>query len=239
MALLELDHVTQRYGHGSAEHVVLADVSLDLYPGEMVAISGKRGSGRSTLLRLAAGLEAPSAGVVRFRDNDLKDRRRRDLGAGIGLCRRTFRGKEGLVVKDHLVVGQLARGVSPELAGKRAWWALERVGASDCAAHPAGELDTAELVRVMIARALVFGPELLVIDDPVMGVDLLERDSVLDLLRSLADDGVAVLQCVGNASAFRGCHRTLHLGEGRLRGDDPTPELAAVVNIDTQRQASA
>jgi ABC-type multidrug transport system ATPase subunit len=239
MALLELDRVSQRYGRGSAEHVVLADISLDLYAGELIAILGKRGSGRTTLLRLAAGLQAPSSGVVRFQGQDLAARRRRDLGAGIGFCRRTFRGQEDLAVKDHLMVGQLGRGVPPTRATRRTWWALERVGASDCASRPPAELDTTELVRVMIARALAFEPALLLLDDPVMGVDLLERDGVLDLLRSLADDGIAVLACVGEAAAFRGCDRTLHLREGQLGGDDPTPQLAPLVNIDTQRRVSA
>jgi putative ABC transport system ATP-binding protein len=233
MALLELDHVFKRYGRRSRERVVLQDVSLDLYSGELMAILGKRDSGRSTLLQLAAGLQPPTSGVVRFNGQDLAARRGRDLGAGIGFCRRTFRGAEDLLVKDHVMVGQLGRGISHAEATSRMWSALARVDASDCAARTPADLDTAELVRVMIARALAFQPSLLVIDEPTRGVDLLERDDILSLLRSLADEGIAVLICIGEATAFAGCDRALHLREGQL-GGDPTPGPAPLVQFPRQ-----
>ena len=87
--LLELEEVSKRYGRGLGA-IVLRDVSLALEPGELVAIWGRRRSGRSTLLRIAAGIERPDAGVVRFQGSDLAGPRGDVLGGGIGYCQGSF-----------------------------------------------------------------------------------------------------------------------------------------------------
>jgi ABC-type multidrug transport system ATPase subunit len=85
-------------------------------------------------------------------------------------------------------------------------------------------------VRVAIARALLQEPSLLVIDEPIKGVDALERDNVLELLRSLTEDGIAVLMSLDKGVGLFVAHRALSLGEGQLRGH-LTPELAPVVEL--------
>jgi putative ABC transport system ATP-binding protein len=243
MALLEFDRVSMRYGPGRSsrigqrEQIVLRDISLQLYAGEMMAIWGLRGSGRSTLIHLAAGLLRPSAGVVRFAEHDLATRRGLDLGGGIGFCQRTFRTTGDLRVKDQLIYNQRARGISTKDAEARTWRALERAGADRFASLTPVDLDGAQAAQVMIARALILDPMLLLIDEPTMGVDLIERNQILDLLRSLADEGMAVLTCNSETAAFRGCDRALSLREGELVGQ-VRPELAAVTDIATQRRAS-
>jgi ABC-type Mn2+/Zn2+ transport system ATPase subunit len=98
------------------------------------------------------------------------------------------------------------------------------------------ELDGAEGVRVALAQALVLEPALLVIDEPTVGVDLLERDPILALLRALADEGIAVLASTGEAAGCSGADRALSLSAGELHGSTE-PELAPVVPL--RRQASA
>jgi len=237
MSLLALERVTRRYRSGAHERVVLDGVSLSLEAGELLAVWGLRRSGRSTLLRVAAGIEPPDAGVVRFEGEDLA-RRGDALGSGIGFCRPGGGVGDGEArgTLDELIAGQLARGVPQTAAESRAFAALERVGASECAGRRLNELDGGESVRVAIARALALGPLLLVIDEPTKGVDLLERDSILALLRSLADDGIALLVSVGQATALSGADRALSLSDGELRGS-LRPELAAVLPL--RRRASA
>jgi ABC-type multidrug transport system ATPase subunit len=229
MVLLELEHVSKRYGRGSGERVALDDVCLELHAGELAAVWGRRHSGRSTLLRVAAGVEAPDTGVVCFEGRNLRGRRARALG-GVRYCWKTFRAGEGEVVLDLLVVGQLACGVSPVVARSRARAALKRAGVERCAALRPRELNSAEAVRVVIARALVLGPKLLVIDEPTIGVDLLARDGILLLLRSLADEGIAVLASAGETTGLSGTDRPLTLSKGELRGI-PAPELPPVVSL--------
>jgi predicted ABC-type transport system involved in lysophospholipase L1 biosynthesis ATPase subunit len=236
MTLLELEHVGRRHGRGARELAVLRDVSLRLDAGELVAVWGLRRSGRSTLLRVAAGIEPADTGVVRFAGRELSAHGGDALGSGVGYCLRTLRGAEGRNVLDELMAGQLARGVQPRVARLRAWTALERTGVESCAAHGLPVLDGAEAVRIGLARALVLQPSLLMIDEPTAGVDLLERDGVLSLLRSLADEGIAILTSTGESTGLSGADRALSLSDGELHGSI-CPELAPVVPL--RRQASA
>jgi putative ABC transport system ATP-binding protein len=236
MTLLELERVSRRYGRSSHERIVLRDVSLELDGGELVAVWGLRRSGRSTLLRVAAGIEAPDTGVVRFAGRELDGGGGDELGSGIGYCRRAFRGPEGRVVLDELMVAPLARGVRPSVAHAHSRTALQRCGVEHCATHGLGELDSAEAMRVTIARALTLEPSLLVIDEPTRGVDLIERDGILSLLRSLTEEGIAVLMSAGEATGLSGADRALSLADGELRGS-LSPELAPVVSL--HRRASA
>lgn len=230
MTLLELEHVSKRYGRGAGERVALRDVSLELEAGELVAVWGSRRSGRSTLLRVASGVESPDEGLVRFAGGDLAGPRADALGGGIGYCRKAFRPAEGQVILAQIMVNPLARGASPSAARSRAREALERAGVGRCAALGADELDSTEAVRVALARSLALQPRLLVIDEPTKGVDLLDRDGILLLLRSLADEGIAVLMSTSETTCLSGADRALSLSAGELHGR-PTLELAPVVPL--------
>ena len=129
---------------------------------------------------------------------------------------------------DQMVVIQLARGVPRRLARVRAEGALERAGCDGCDTLRARELDGAEAMRVAIAGAIADRARLMVVDDPTVGVDLLVRDEILLLLRSLADEGAAILTSSSEATGLLGANRALSLSDGELRGS-VLPELAAVV----------
>lgn len=217
MSLLSIEHATKRYRRGRLERVAVRDVSLEVQPGELVAVWGPRRSGRSTLLRLAAGLEAPDEGVVRFAGLDLASCRDHVLGRRIGYCQ--LPPRERIPVVDHVSDGLLAQHISQRQAQRRAEEILARVGAQACARLECHELDGAEVARVSIACALITAPELLVIDEPTSGVDVLERDPLLALLRSIANQGVAVLMSAGDAQGLSGVDRVLSIDNGELRGD--------------------
>ena len=239
MSLLELRGVGKSHRDGARERVVLREVSLELDAGELVVVWGLRRSGRSTLLRVACGIEPPDVGVVLFDGRDLAHDGERVLGDGIGYCQKVFRSSEDGRVVDEVMVGLLVRGVPSATARSRASAALERTGSERYAGLRVGELDAAEAVRVALARTLALRPRVLMIDEPVNGVDLMERDSILSLLRSLADEGIAVLASTGESTSLAGADRALSLGEGELRSS-PLPELAPVVALraPAMRQAS-
>jgi ABC-type sugar transport system ATPase subunit len=229
MSLLELQNVGKRYGRGLKARMALRNVSLEIEPGELVTVWGRRRSGRSTLLRIAAGVEIPDSGTVRFHGADVTSSGREMLGSEIGFCRKTFSVNEGQFVLEHLLVGQLARGVPRQQANDRAWEALERTDVGSCAKRTSAELDAGEVVRVSIARALALQPKLLLIDEPTIGVDVLARDAILLLLRSLADSGMAVLTSTGETTGLAGA-RALQLSEGELHGRSHR-DLAPVVPL--------
>jgi ABC-type multidrug transport system ATPase subunit len=231
MALLELAGVGKRYGRGRLERVALRGVCFELGGGELLAIWGRRNSGRSTLLRVAAGLEPPDQGAVLLNGGNVHARGGEDLREQIRHCRKTYRPTEGQLVIDRLITAQLTRGISLSSARARAHEALERAGAAHCATLKPSELDITETVLVGIARSLVHQPKLLVIDEPTLGVALSERDRILSLLRSLADEGTSVLMSVGETTCLAGADRALSLAGGELHGELQPPELAPVVQL--------
>jgi ABC-type lipoprotein export system ATPase subunit len=218
MSMLELEHVSKRYREGRRERLVLDDVTLHVEASELVAVYGARRSGRTTLLRVAAGLEPADGGAVRFAGAEIASTDAAVLGEGIGYLAKRLRASEEDGVLEQVTAALLARGLSVNIARERAHDALARAGAQQCAAATVRELSPGESVRVAIAKALALSPALLVADEPVAGVALSERDGILALLRNLAATGTAVLLSTGEADELAGAHRALTLGDGRLRG---------------------
>lgn len=230
MSLLALEGVTKRALIGRRERLVLKDATLRVEAGELVAVWGMPRSGRTTLLRVAAGLEAPDAGIVRFEGRDLAERAGSWLADGIGFAQPDRATATGQAVVDYVAMPLLARGMAPDQARARALRELVRTGAGACAELPPQDLDATELVRAALAQALAGAPRLLVVDDPTRTVDLLERESVLALLRSIADSGIAVLMTTGEALGVAGVDRAIAISDGELRSE-VVPAPAPVVPL--------
>jgi len=226
VTLLELRHVCKSYRRAGRALQALREVSLELHAGEMVTVWGMRGSGRSTLLRIAAGLEAPDCGAVSVNGRPIQGA----IASELAYCQRSFHGFERAPVLDELIASQLAQGSRPAQARERAWAALERVDARPCAELWPRELDSGDAMRVSIARALVREPSLLLIDEPTTDVNLRSRDGIIALLHSLSQEGVAILASVGGGTGLFGADRALSISDGRLHGH-AAPELAEVMEL--------
>ncbi|HEY5343383.1 MAG TPA: ATP-binding cassette domain-containing protein [Solirubrobacteraceae bacterium] len=237
MSLLELRNVSKRRSLGGRNVLLLEDASLEIDPGELVGVWGLRGSGRTTLLRLVAGIDAPDAGAVRFDGREVAGHGERILAREIGYCHKSFPGAQGQLAVDEVLLALLVNGVRGKEAHTRAHEALERAGAGRLSARRIAELNSDERVRLAIAHALALGPRLLLLDEPLAGVELDQRDALLLLLRSLADEGVAVLMTVGDLSGLRGSDQSLTIGDGRLSGS-PKRGLEPVADLTLRRQAS-
>ena len=237
MSLLELRNVCKRRERGGREVVVLEGATLGIDAGELVGVWGLRGSGRTTLLRLVAGIDVADSGSVRFDGRDLAEHGERILAREIGYCHKSFAGQQGQVAIDEVLLALLVNGIRGKEAHTRAHEALERAGAEQLAARRVAELGSDERVRLAIAHALALGPRLLVVDEPVAGVELDQRDAILLLLRSLADEGIAVLMSTGDFSGLRGADQSLTIGDGHLSGS-PKRGLEPVADLTLRRQAS-
>jgi ABC-type lipoprotein export system ATPase subunit len=218
--LLRLDAVSRSHWRGPRELRVLRDVSLEVREGEMVGIYGQRGAGKTTLLRLAAGFEQPDAGSVSFADGDLARRSRRELARlrrdEIGWVERAGPQSAELPMLIYVAL-PLYRTHGPLAAQRLALQALARVGAEDAADLRWTSLSDTTRVLVALAQALVREPRLLVVDDPTAGLGILDRERVVGLLRSTAEDGgLAVLMAVPDMPAMLHAHEVRMLSRGRL-----------------------
>jgi predicted ABC-type transport system involved in lysophospholipase L1 biosynthesis ATPase subunit len=208
MTLLELTDVSRCSRDGARELIVLDGVSFDVHAGELIGVYGERRSGKSTLLRVAAGLEAADAGTVSFDGVDL-------AGLSIG-GRARLRRRGGLAVALPLTGDGLTLGESEGLARP----VLERVGASACSHLRVDQLSLSDRLRVELARALAREPRLLLVDEPGVLPGPSERRDLLSFLRAVSKSGVAVVIVSEDMNMLAGVGRFLTLSDGRLRSTD-------------------
>lgn len=220
MSLLELKEVRKSHWRGPHEVVVLDGVDLVVEAGELVAVWGSRGTGKTTLAQIAAGLEVPDTGMASFDGGDLAKLSRAGLARlllkDVGWAQRVGPGDEELEMLDYVAVPLLAR-CGPHQARREAAGALAQVGLRGCGERRWAQLTDGERTLVAIAHALVRGPRLLVVDDPTANLDMIDGRAVMGLLRSLAEDtGLGVLVTVPDMSDMLQAHRIASLSEGRL-----------------------
>jgi zinc transport system ATP-binding protein len=182
---LEFEGVEYAYERGST---VLSEVDLAVEPGELVAIAGPNGGGKTTLVRLALGLLAPRRGLVRlFGEQASTYRRRADLAY---LAQRSQLGTEApATVREVVTAGRLARAgpLGPLRRQHRAAVtdAIERVGLTSVADRPLARLSGGQQQRAFIGKALAGEPTLLVLDEPTAGVDAAAQEALAGLLERL------------------------------------------------------
>ncbi len=230
--LLLLEGVGKRYRRGERSHWLLRRATLELATGEVVAVMAMRSQGKTTLLRIAAGMVAPDEGRVLFAGRDLDGlsdhAHARLLREQIGLAGRLGPGL-GVRMLDYvamrLAIGGRSRRREVRL---RALEALELVGAENCAERHWEELSDWERALVEIAQAIAGTPRLLLIDDVLDGLGMRETDELARLVRALAEDHeIGVLMAVSDPEAALCSHRVLSLADGRLTPMSPLPPLPA------------
>jgi predicted ABC-type transport system involved in lysophospholipase L1 biosynthesis ATPase subunit len=207
--------------------VVLDDVWLQVDAGEAVGVWGMRRSGKSTLLRVAAGIEPVDGGSVRFDGRDLAAlgareraqlwRREIALVSAASSGAGPVRPSRAQSVLDHVALPLMAQGWTLDEATTRAFALLERAGAADCVEATTVELSPGEATRVAVARAMIRSPRLLLVDEPAVTPSPSERDEIRALLLSLTREaGAALLVASEEVGALRGCDRVVAISDGRL-----------------------
>jgi ABC-type lipoprotein export system ATPase subunit len=226
--VLSLEGVSKSYWRGLRKLRVLTDVSLELHSGELLTIWGQRRTGKTTLLKLAAGLEAPTTGSIRFNGVELaglsKTQQASLLRTEIGWAKPTGPDSRELTMLDYVALPLLRKHNHRE-AHRKAALTLERVGMAGCADEPWGYLADSERTLVAIAHAVVRAPKLLLIDDHTNHLDDLDREELMQLLRSLADETkMSVLMMVPDLTEMVHAHQKLTLSSGRLTGPSTPTE---------------
>ena len=223
---IEMDHISFRYDEGRP--LVIDDMSLRIRPGEYVAIVGKTGCGKSTLMRLLLGFEKPEKGSVRF---DGKDINSLDLPS--------LRKKIGTVMQDAgLFQGDIYSNIvitAPELTLNDAWDAAEKAGIADdirempmgmntIIAEGQGGISGGQRQRLMIARAIAPKPKILMFDEATSALDNKTQKQVSDALDAMGCTRIVIAH---RLSTIKHCDRILVLDGGHIIEDGTYDELIA------------
>jgi ABC-type lipoprotein export system ATPase subunit len=238
--LLSVDSLSASFMRGDVRVPVLREVTFGVAPGELFAIYGKRAAGKTTLLEIAAGLVAPDAGAVSFAGRNLTELSRRELAQlhrdKIGWVERNGPQTADVPIHVYLAVG-LYRSFTRREARDRALAMLDRLGAAEYAGAYWDDLPDTIRTFVAIGQVLLRKPRLLVVDDPIYGLGTTERESVVALLREIADEaGTAVLLAVPEMPAMLHADQVRILANGKLIGP-PADEGAKVVRFPRSRPA--
>ncbi|MGO1462438.1 MAG: ABC transporter ATP-binding protein [Oleiphilaceae bacterium] len=219
--VIDCRQVTRTYTQGPEKLTIFSDISLEVTPGETVAIVGSSGAGKTTLLNLLGGLDKPSTGQISICGKDIH----RLSEAG----RARFRNRHlGFVYQFHHLLPEFTAlenvmmpcalgGVSIPKARERAQVILQRVGLGERLSHKPGELSGGERQRVAIARALVNEPDCVLMDEPTGNLDEHTGEGVRALIESLRDQlGIAFVMVTHDMKMARSLGRVLRLEQGRL-----------------------
>jgi putative ABC transport system ATP-binding protein len=223
--------ITKVYRMGEVEVHALRGVDLRVWDGEFVVILGPSGSGKSTLLNVLGGLDAPTAGVVRYREHDLAHPDDRALTAyrreHVGFVFQFYNLVPSLTARENVA---LAAEIAPRpLAAEDA---LERVGLSHRMDHFPSQLSGGEQQRVAIARAIAKRPDVLLCDEPTGALDAATGRSVLEVLdRVNRELGTTVAVITHNASIAGMADRVVRMADGLVAREERNARRASPSEI--------
>jgi len=226
-AVLEMHAVSKVYGDGPAAVHALRDVDLAVEPGELVAVMGPSGSGKSSMLTIAGTLEEATAGTVLVGGSDVGRMSARDRAKlrrrSIGFVFQDFNLLAGLTAAENVAMPLELDGMRARDARKLALDALERLGAATRSEHFPDDLSGGERQRVAIARAVVGERTLLLADEPTGALDSVNSESVMRLLRNACGRGAAGVVVTHEANLASWADRIVFLRDGQLVDQTSTP----------------
>jgi branched-chain amino acid transport system ATP-binding protein len=224
MTILEVRGISRRFGGLQA----LSEVTFSIPKGQIVGLIGPNGAGKTTLFNALVGLIRPDSGTVILDGERLTGLKPHQIAAR-GMTK-TFQNvalfAESTVLDNVLTAGLLRHSV--ETARSQALTCLDRVGLKSTSHKQAGNLSFPERARVELARALCTGPKALLLDEVMAALNQVEMQEIMQLIRSLRDDGITLLVVEHHMRAIMAmCDRILVFNFGRLLADGTPTQIAA------------
>lgn len=222
--MYRLSGVTKTYAQKNREVTALGGIDLEIPSGQLVAVQGPTGGGKSTLLQMLGALDRPSSGSISLGDHDitrLGDRALTDIRATeIGFVFQSFNLIPTLTALENVETafsGTLANRTREELV-RRSTEALESVGLGERLDHLPAELSGGQQQRVAIARALVKNPSVLLADEPTGALDESTRDEIMTIIeRQWQDRGLTVVIVTHDSWVAKRAERRLHIKQGQVQ----------------------
>ena len=236
MTVLELRDVHRTHGAGAAAVHALRGVSLRVRPGELVAVMGPSGSGKSSLLNLAGGLDSPTSGQVRVEGALLADMSRHDLARlrrrSVGYVFQDLNLLPALTAAENVALPLDLDGAGVRAARRAALAALDEVGLGGVAQRFPDDMSGGQQQRVAIARALIGARRLVLADEPTGALDSQTGEAVLRMLRTRIDAGAAGVLVTHEARHAAWADRVVFLRDGVVV-DTSGPLVEAEELLDT------
>ena len=222
--VLVLDDVRREYSMGQATTVALDGVSLEVQPGEFVAVLGPSGSGKSTMMHLIGCLDRPSSGTVRIAGHDIAELDDDQLTAlrsqAIGFIFQQFQLLPQTSALDDVATPLLYQGVKAPDARRRAGDVLTRLGMGDRLDHDQTRLSGGQQQRVAIARAIVTSPAMILADEPTGALDTRSGEQVMAILKEMHAEGRTIVLITHDHGVAAAASRLVRLRDGRIVADE-------------------
>jgi len=229
MADVRLVELTKHYRRGSEVIRALDGVTVDIRKGEFVAVVGRSGSGKTTMLDLLGLLLKPTSGQLFIDDLDtskLGDRERARVRASkVGFVFQEYNLLPGMNVLENVML-PLRYAPRSKDGGARALELIERVGLADRVKHRTTELSGGQMQRVAIARSMINRPSLILLDEPTGAVDTETAQQLVDLLKRLnSEDQVTIVLVTHDLDVARQAERQIRLKDGKVVADEKVAAL--------------
>ena len=229
--MIRLDNVTRHYRIGGELVRALDGVSLTINDGEVVAIMGQSGSGKSTMMNILGCLDRPTSGSYYFDNTEvgaLSDDQRASLRGGVfGFVFQSYNLIPRLSVIEQVELPLVYQRVSPSDRRRRAAEALARVGLLDRAHHQPTQLSGGQQQRVAIARSLVVEPRIVLADEPTGALDTQTGNEVMNILSAMVrEQGITVIVVTHELEVAAHAERVVRMRDGHIVWQGPPSEYA-------------
>ncbi len=218
--LIRMTGIKKIFYTDEVETHALADIHLDIRPGEYVAINGPSGCGKTTLLSILGLLDTPTGGSYILSNEDVSNLsaadRARIRNRQIGFIFQAFNLIGDLTVYENVELPLTYRGMGAAERKKRVQEALERVGMSHRVKHYPSQLSGGQQQRVAVARAVAGDPAILLADEPTGNLDSTNGEAVMELLRELHRGGATICMVTHDPRYARHADRSIHLFDGKV-----------------------
>ena len=218
--LLNIQNIYKNYGKEPMIVPVLKDVSLEVVQGDYIAIMGPSGSGKTTLMNIIGCLDRASLGTYLFEDEDISemnDDALSDLRLNkIGFVFQNFNLLSSETAQENVALPLIYAGIDKEKRNQRAIDVLNKVGLQDRISFKQSQLSGGQKQRVAIARAIINNPKILLADEPTGALDQASGKQVMELFKSLNDEGVTIIMITHDANVASHAKKIFHIIDGEI-----------------------
>ena len=218
--LLNIQNIYKNYGKEPMIVPVLKDVSLEVVQGDYIAIMGPSVSGKTTLMNIIGCLDRASLGTYLFEDEDISemnDDALSDLRLNkIGFVFQNFNLLSSETAQENVALPLIYAGIDKEKRNQRAIDVLNKVGLQDRISFKPSQLSGGQKQRVAIARAIINNPKILLADEPTGALDQASGKQVMELFKSLNDEGVTIIMITHDANVASHAKKIFHIIDGEI-----------------------